>query len=141
MVALVADHRDWQCRPRMPFHWKIDSQQKLITVVAEGDVTKAEVDSFLDVLHGTDSYDYCKLFDGSSGDTRMPPEDMLALGVRMRSMHIEGRALGALAVVVPDDKVDLVSRVLGMLAAAKRPMRVFSELSQAKDWIERQSRN
>lgn len=123
----------------MPFHWKIDSQQKLITVVAEGDVTKAEVDAFLDVLHGTDSYDYRKLFDGSTGDTRMPPEDMLALGVRMRSMH-EGRALGALAAVVPDDKIDLVSRVLGMLAAANRPMRVFSVLSQAEDWIQRQPR-
>ena len=34
----------------------------------------------------------------------------------------------------------LVSRVLGMLAAANRPMRVFSVLSQAEDWIQRQPR-
>jgi hypothetical protein len=55
-------------------------------------------------------------------------------------MHKDRHALGALAIVVPDDKIELVSRVLGMLAVAERPMRVFSTLPLAEDWIERQSR-
>jgi hypothetical protein len=124
----------------MPFHWKINSQQKLVTVVAEGEVTRAEIDAFLDVMDGADCHNYRKLIDSSAGTTRMPPEDMLALGVRMRAAHTAERALGALAVVVPDDKVELVGRVLGMLAAAKRPMRVFSAISPAEDWIQRQPR-
>jgi hypothetical protein len=124
----------------MPFHWTIDSQEKLITVVADGDVTRAEVDAFLDVLDGVEGFSYRKLFDGTTGDTKMPPEELLALGVRMRAAHTEDRTFGALAAVVPDDKVELVSRILGMLAAAKRPMRVFSTLPPAQEWIERQPR-
>lgn len=140
MVALVLCRARWQCAPCMAFHWKIDSQEKLITVVAEGDVTRAEVDAFLDVLEGTECFSYRKLFDGTTADTRMPPEEILALGVRMRAAHIQDRTLGALAAVVPDDKVELVSRVLGMLAAAKRPMRVFSSLQPAQEWLQRQPR-
>lgn len=124
----------------MPLYWKIDSLQKLITVVADGDVTRAEFDSFLDALEGVEGYSYRKLFDGSAGDTKMPPEEILAIGIRMRAAHTEDRTFGALAAVVPDDKIDLVSRVLGMLAAAKRPMRVFSSLEPAQEWIQRQPR-
>ena len=124
----------------MAFHWKIDSQEKLITIVAEGDVTRAEVGAFLDVLEGIEGFSYRKLFDGTSADTKMSPDEILALGVRMRAAHTHDRTLGALAAVVPDDKVELVSRVLGMLAAAKRPMRVFSTLPPAEEWLQRQPR-
>ena len=83
-------------------------------------------------------------FDGrmvyTTADTKMPPDEILALGVRMRAAHTEDRTLGALAAVVPDDKIELVSRVLGMLAAAKRPMRVFSTLAPAQEWLQRQPR-
>ena len=140
MVGMVAGRRDWQCRAAMPVYWKIDSRRKLVTIVAEGDVTRAEIDSFLDVMDGVDCHDYRKLFAGAASETRMLPDDMLALGVRMRAMHKDRHALGALAIVVPDDKIELVSRVLGMLAVAERPMRVFSTLPLAEDWIERQSR-
>ncbi len=140
MVALVLRRVRWQCAPAMAFHWKIDSQEKLITVVADGDVTRAEVEAFLDVLEGIDGFSYRKLFDGTTADTKMPPDEILALGVRMRAAHTEDRTLGALAAVVPDDKIELVSRVLGMLAAAKRPMRVFSTLAPAQEWLQRQPR-
>jgi hypothetical protein len=36
----------------MPLHWKIDSRERLITVVAEGNVTRSDVDAYLDVLDG-----------------------------------------------------------------------------------------
>lgn len=43
--------------------------------------------------------------------------------------------MGPLAVVIPDDKYYLIARVLGMLAAAKRPMRVFNNPEKARQWL------
>jgi len=70
-------------------------------------------------------------------NTKMPAEDLIALGVRMRSMHGEG-GMGPLAVVVPADKEKILERIFGMLAVAKRPMRIFNDPVAARRWIRKQ---
>lgn len=119
----------------MPLHWTIDSRERLVMAVADGEVARAEVQAYLDALVGANALTYRKLFDASRGDTTMGPEEMMALGVMFRSFHARGE-VGPLAIVVPDGKVELISRVLGILAAADRPMRVFREVEPAKRWIE-----
>jgi hypothetical protein len=119
----------------MPLHWTIDPKQRLVTAIADGDVTRAEFEAFLDAVRNAGAYSYRKLFDGLRGDTRMAPEELLALGARMRASHELGGPIGALAAVIPDDKADMVARVLGMLAAAERPMRVFRQIGPARKWI------
>ncbi|MBN9541045.1 MAG: hypothetical protein BGN99_08745 [Alphaproteobacteria bacterium 65-37] len=120
----------------MPLHWTIDSRERLVFAVADGDVTRAEVENYLQVLEGANAMSYRKLFDASAGDTSMSPEDLLAIGVRIREGHARGGPLGPLALVLPADKTELVSRVLGILAAADRPMRVFDSLEPARRWID-----
>ena len=121
----------------MPLHWTIDSKSKLFTVVGEGDITRAEFDAYLDVIDQTGFHSYRKLFDGLHADTSMGAENILAVGVRMRAAH-KLYPVGPLAIVVAEDKVAMVSRVLGMLAAANRPMRIFHESGPARDWILKQ---
>jgi hypothetical protein len=120
---------------RMPLHWTIDSRERLVVAVVDGEVTRAEIQTYLDALVGAKALPYRKLFDASRGDTAMGPEEMMALGAMFRSFHARGE-VGPLAIVVPDDKIELVSRVLGILAAADRPMRVFRETEPARRWIE-----
>ena len=120
--------------PVMPLHWTIDPQKKLVTAVAEGDVTRVEFDAFLDDMSRAGADTYRKLFDGGRGDTHMEAEDILALGARMRAMHENG-PVGPLAVVAPQGHIETIGRVLGMLAAAKRPMRVFRQVGPARKWI------
>lgn len=67
----------------------------------------------------------------------MSQEDLLALGVLFRGYHVRG-AVGPLAVVVSDAQLDRVSRLLGILATAGRPMRVFNDLEAARRWLDRQ---
>ena len=122
----------------MPLHWTIDSKAKLLTVVAEGDVTRADFEAYLDVIDQAGLHTYRKLFDGLHADTSMGAEQLLAVGVRMRSSH-QIYPVGPLAVAVAEDKVAMVSSVLGMLAAASRPMRVFHEAGRAREWILRQA--
>jgi hypothetical protein len=119
----------------MPLHWTIDATNRLVTAVAQGDVTSQDVDAYLTAMADSGAMTYRKLFDGSEGETAMGPDDMLALGVRFRDFHAQG-PVGPLAVVVPDSKADLVARVLGILATADRPMRVFRTVAPARRWIE-----
>jgi hypothetical protein len=118
----------------MPLHWTIDSQQKLVIAVAEGNVTHPEFVAFLDDVDRAGADSYRKLFDGGRGKTHMAAEEILALGARMRATAERGR-VGPLAVVVPPTYAAALSRVLGMLAAAERPMRVFRQVGAARKWI------
>jgi len=121
----------------MTLHWTIDSDKRLITAVADGDVTRVEMEAFLQAMAAGGAMRYRKLFDGSRGETSMTPDDLLALGGLMRAHHRSG-PMGPLAVVVPTDKMELVSRVVGMLAIADRPMPVFTKTRPASRWIEEQ---
>jgi hypothetical protein len=120
----------------MPLHWDIDHTHQLMVVVAEGMVTRQEVDRMLDDMIAERALGYRKLFDGTQGDTTMGPSEILDLGVRMRTLHQHG-TMGPLAVVVPVEKWEMVARVLGMLAAAKRPMRVFQTVAKARRWLKK----
>ncbi len=120
----------------MPLYWTVDSKDRLVTTVADGLVTRAEVENYIDTMNGAGTQSYRKLFDGSRGETEMTAEDMLAIGVMIRARHAGGGEHGALAIVIPADKADLVSRVLGILATANRPMRIFSAIEPARRWIE-----
>jgi hypothetical protein len=118
----------------MPLYWTIDSRQKLVAIACEGDVTRADLVEYLDVVEGAGALAYRKLFDGTAFQTSMTASDMLEIGARFRSYH--SRPIGPLAMVLPRDKADLFARVLGILAAADRPMRIFERLALAKRWIE-----
>lgn len=118
----------------MPLYWTIDSKDRLMTAVAEGGVERQEMETFLDVVVGAQADSYRKLFDGSHGEAAMGLDDILALGVRMRGMHSVHQP-GPLAVVVPPEHAKY-ARVLGMLAAARRPMRIFTDPASARAWLD-----
>lgn len=119
----------------MPVHWTIDSEAKVFEATCSGVVQADEVHRMLDVLVGSDALGYRKLFDGGQADTNLGPLDVLHIGVRMRTLHGEGVPLGPLAVVIPADKYPLLSRVLGILASPRRPMRIFTEVDRARKWL------
>lgn len=119
----------------MPLHWIIDSKERLVTLSAEGDITRVEIEACIAVMTGAGTLSYRKLFDGTRGNTAMTSQDILTVGVRLRALHAESKMPGALALVLSPDKSELVSRMLGILAVADRPMRVFSDIEPARRWI------
>jgi hypothetical protein len=122
----------------MPLVWKIDPEDKVAVAVADGDVTRLEVESFLDAIAQSGGLTYRKVFDVHKGDTSMTADDILPLAVRVRSLHELGR-MGPLAVILPSGRGKRLQRVLGMLAAAtQRPMRVFEVPLPAYRWIAKQ---
>jgi hypothetical protein len=118
----------------MPIYWQIDSKEKLVTVTGEDEVTCAELNAYLDAVQGASAMAYRKLFDITAVHLAVTKEDMLAVGAKIRSYH--SQPVGPLAIVLTHDQADLLARVLGILATADRPMRVFTRLAPAKRWIE-----
>jgi hypothetical protein len=118
----------------MPLQWTIDHDIKRVVATAAGDVTRAEVEAFLDAIERENATAYCKLFDGAAGRSHMVTDDVLAICVRIRDSH--RNPVGPLAIVVPPEMPPLVPRVLGVLAAAKRPMRIFHSLKPAQRWLD-----
>jgi hypothetical protein len=128
----------WQIG-RMPLHWTIDSQERFMSVVGTGVVSRADVDGFIDAVMANVALGYCKLFDAGQATSSITADEMIELGLRFRSIHI-GAVVGPLALVMPVDRGDRLERMVGMIAAANRPMRVFTKLDKAQIWIGEQAR-
>lgn len=121
----------------MPVYWTIDSQARLILARAEGEVSLDDALTLLEAVSGAQAMSYRKLFDSRAGTTSMSPDEMLALCFQVRSYHAQG-PMGALAVVATPAQSWLLARLLGALATADRPMKVFESFRQARNWINEQ---
>jgi len=76
-----------------------------------------------------------KLFDGREAAPSMTADELLSVCARIRSYHEQGM-MGALALVATADQTMVFARLLGALASAKRPIKVFDTPRQARNWIE-----
>ena len=79
----------------------MESKIQLVTVVAEGDVTRSDVEAYIAMSSGANVLEWRKLFDARKGRAIFTEEDVNALGVRIR----EGaavRVVGPLAFVLPE---------------------------------------
>jgi hypothetical protein len=103
-------------------------------VTAEGDVTRADAEEYLDAIEGGGALAYRKLYDGRDGNVAMSHDEMMAIAARFRSYH--HRPVGALAIVLLHDQAEPVARILGILASAERPLKLFTSLAPARRWID-----
>jgi len=118
----------------MPVYWQIDSRSRRVVVTAEGKVTLAEFEEYLEVVTAVGANSYGKIFDGTRGEIAMAAEDMAALAARFRQLHAEPH--GPLAIVLAPARRVQLEPVLGALAAADRPLRLFTSKLSALRWID-----
>ena len=123
----------------MPLYWIIDSRAELVSAVAEGDVPLGDAMAFLHAVSGANVTGYRKLFDGRSGTSSMSAQELLMICAEIRSHHSLGK-VGALAVIANPEQTEPFARVLGALALADRPMRLFDSPTRARNWLDAQPR-
>ena len=123
----------------MPLYWTIDSKARLFTGVAEGNVTMSDAVDLLEAMAGAKAMAYRKLLDGRAAIPTLTADEMLSLCARIREYHEQGM-MGALALVATPEQTMVFARLLGALASAKRPIRVFTSPRQARNWIEDQAK-
>lgn len=122
----------------MPLYWTIDSKKRLFTGVGEGKVTFDDAMSLLEALAGAKALTYRKLFDGRTVQSAMTGDELLGVCAKIRTYHEQG-AVGALAMVGTPEQTIMFARLLGALASADRPMKVFTSREQARNWLDQQT--
>ena len=95
--------------------------------------------AFLRTLSGAKVTGYRKLFDGRDGTSSMSEQELLVICVEIRAHHSPGK-VGALAIVSNPEQTEPFARVLGALALADRPMRLFDNPTRARNWLDAQPR-
>ena len=130
---------DCEASGLMPLYWTIDSKARLFTGVAEGDVSMGDAIDLLEAMAGAKAMSYRKLFDSRAATPRLSADELLSLCARIRSYHEQGM-MGALAIVATAEQTTVFARLLGALASAERPIKVFDSPRQARTWIEYQAK-
>jgi uncharacterized protein (DUF2384 family) len=86
------------------------------------------------VVSGAGALGYRKLLDGRQGTCSLSHEELVAVGAEVRSYH--DRDMGPLAILLTPEQTQRLARLLGILASARRPIRLFASPSAARRWLD-----
>lgn len=123
----------------MPLRWEILHPQKLIHVVAEGEVTLKEMEAHFDALVIANALSYSKLFDATLLKPVYDADDVMAMGARL-SAYTSHFPSGPLAVVGRDESVVQAFKRFVNISPSKRPAAIFKTEKKARAWLATQAR-
>ena len=122
----------------MPIQWTISHPHRLVVAVCKDAVSRTDIEGYLDSVVVSDTLPYRKIFDMTHADMVLSDDDMMALGARIRAYA--GLAnLGPLAIVASSPQSYERARLFAALADARRPLKIFSELHAARQWLDAQA--
>ncbi len=118
----------------MPLRWEVLHDRKLVHIVAEGAVTRQELEAHFDALVVENALEYGKLFDASAAEPVYGEDDVLALGARL-SAYTATMKSGPLAVVGQGPLIENAFRRFVNISPSKRPARLFRTEAEARTWL------
>jgi len=121
----------------MPLKWTIDRAQRLVTVIAEGEVTLKEAEDYLDAIVVADAMSYAKLVDCTHMVTHATDDEMMALAARIRAYASAFKGGPLCFVVSTREMLDYTRRYIN-LGQADRPMQICKTVTEAKAWLAKQ---
>ena len=123
----------------MPLRWEILHSEKLIHVVAEGEVTLKEMEAHFDALVVANALAQTKLFDATLLNPVYDDADGMAMGARL-SAYTSHFPSGPLAVVGRDESVVMAFRRFVNISPSERPAALFKTEAKARAWLATQAR-
>lgn len=90
----------------MPLRWEILHAEKLVHIVAEGVVTREELEEHFDAIVVANAMPYAKLFDATRAAPAYTDDDVLLMGARLSAYTVTFTA-GLLAVVELGEAVEI----------------------------------
>jgi len=118
----------------MPVHFKIDHVRRFVDVEGRGDVALQDVLDYFDALVTENGMPYRKLLDFRGAIPKLTDDDVMVMGARV-SAYAQLGPRGPIAIVSTTDEADLFIRRFMNLGGAKRPMRLFSSMDEARQWL------
>ena len=121
----------------MPLRWEILHAQKLVHIVAEGAVTREELEEHFDAIVVANAMPYAKLFDATRAEPTYDDDDVMLMGARL-SAYTATLTAGPLAVVGLSDDVEAAFRRFINMSPSKRPAAMFKTEAEARAWLAKQ---
>ncbi|HYD08441.1 MAG TPA: hypothetical protein VEC60_22105 [Reyranella sp.] len=119
----------------MPIQWTISKPARLVVAVCKGVVTRKDIEGYLDALVVADVLPYRKIFDTTQAEPSLSDADMMELGARIRAYATTDQ-MGPLAIVASSSEALERAQLFAALAEARRPVRIFRELHEARQWLD-----
>lgn len=126
----------WYFRP-MPVHWTISHPQRLVVAVAKDPVTVADIEQYFAGVTADGGMAYRKIFEITQTPLAISEDNLQALGQRDMFYAQHGQ-IGPLAIVAASDESYAQAQIFAKAAVAKRPLQIFRELHDARQWLDAQ---
>jgi hypothetical protein len=118
----------------MPIHLEVYHPDRIVVVVARGEITLADFGGFVRELAQTGVIHYRKIFDVTDAkSSTVGKDELLAADQQMRAVIGKGPR-GPLAVVADPNRGEL-AQVFKALTADDRPVEIFRSLHDARKWL------
>jgi len=120
----------------MPLDWTISHDERLVTLKSEGALRYDEIERYLACVSAEGAMPYRKLFDARGGRSELNEQQMMSYAGSM-SGYSQRDPLGPYAVVVGADRGRAHEPLLRLLILTRkqRPIRMFLDADEARDWL------
>ena len=88
----------------MPIAWGVDHAARLVSARATGELSRADIEAYIDGLVAAATLSYRKVLDMAECRLAVSSDDMAALGARVRGRESKG-PMGSVAVIAGSDDV------------------------------------
>ncbi|MBV8393964.1 MAG: STAS/SEC14 domain-containing protein [Alphaproteobacteria bacterium] len=122
----------------MTIRWTISHDERLVVATCEGEVSRADYESYLDDVVVKGAMSYAKVFDMADGLPVFAADDpeMMQLAARIQAYaNQSSEPMGALAIVAATDRQVDFARMYSALATARRPIKIFGTQQAALAWL------
>ena len=121
----------------MPIYVTVYHLDRTIIGKTEGDVTLADIEGYLDDVVKAKGVSYRKIFDATSGTSRLTPDDVEILRAKLAEFT-RTQNFGPFAVVTGGNREGRMANICQAASSADRPMRVFNDIHSARLWLDEQ---
>lgn len=121
----------------MSIEWTISHGTRLVLAVTKGDLQPDSVRGFLASIDAAGARPYRKIVDVSALATRFDANTIAAFAAVIREREV-GSAVGPIALVAGTGLAARQARAFADRAQLRRPIRVFAEQHEARQWLDKQ---
>ena len=121
----------------MPVHWTISHSSRLVVAVTKGDVSSSDIEKYFAGVTADGAMAYAKIFEITHTPQALSADSLKSLGQRVVFYAQHGQ-VGPLAIVAASDESYAQASIFAAAAKVDRPLMIFRELHDARQWIETQ---
>jgi hypothetical protein len=118
----------------MPIAWGVNHAARLVTAKATGELSRTDIEDYLDGLVAAATLSYRKVLDMTSSCLALSHDDVSAIGARIRAHEARGR-MGSVAVIAGSDELYDQIRQFDSVVGAQRPLKIFRNAEMAYAWL------